>query len=38
VVPGARVVVLPDIGHTPMYEDPQATCDLLLEFAAAGIR
>jgi pimeloyl-ACP methyl ester carboxylesterase len=36
VVPGARVVVLPEIGHTPMYEDPQTTCDLLLEFAAAG--
>ena len=38
VVPGARVVVLPEIGHTPMYEDPQTTCDLLLGFAAASIR
>ncbi|MEY9892187.1 pimeloyl-ACP methyl ester carboxylesterase [Catenulispora sp. MAP5-51] len=37
-VPGARVVVLPDIGHTPMYEDPQMTCDLLLEFAGAALR
>jgi pimeloyl-ACP methyl ester carboxylesterase len=38
VVTGARVVVLPGIGHTPMYEDPQMTCDLLLEFAAAAAR
>lgn len=37
-VPEARVVVLPDIGHTPMYEDPQATCDLLLGFAASCSR
>lgn len=38
VVPGARVVVLPGIGHTPMYDDPQATCDLLLEFAASALQ
>ena len=37
VVPGARVVMLPGVGHTPMYEDPQTTCDLLLDFAAAAV-
>jgi pimeloyl-ACP methyl ester carboxylesterase len=35
VVPGARVELLPDVGHTPMMEDPQTTGKLLLDFAAA---
>jgi pimeloyl-ACP methyl ester carboxylesterase len=33
-VPGARVELLPGVGHTPMMEDPQATGTLLREFAA----
>lgn len=34
VVPGARIEVLPGLGHIPMMEDPQATGRLLLDFAA----
>jgi pimeloyl-ACP methyl ester carboxylesterase len=34
-VPGARVELLPDVGHSPMLEDPQTTGTLLLEFASA---
>jgi pimeloyl-ACP methyl ester carboxylesterase len=33
VVPGARVEILPGVGHTPMLEDPQTTGRLLLDFA-----
>ena len=32
-VPGARVELLPGVGHTPMMEDPQTTGRLLLDFA-----
>jgi pimeloyl-ACP methyl ester carboxylesterase len=35
-VPGARVDLLPGVGHTPMMEDPEATSMLLLDFAAAA--
>ncbi|GLY77100.1 alpha/beta fold hydrolase [Actinoallomurus iriomotensis] len=38
VVPGARVELLPGVGHTPMMEDPRTTGRLLLEFAAAAER
>jgi pimeloyl-ACP methyl ester carboxylesterase len=35
-VPTARVEMLPDVGHLPMFEAPETTSTLLLDFAATG--
>jgi pimeloyl-ACP methyl ester carboxylesterase len=35
VVPGARIELLPGVGHLPIMEDPQMTGKLLLGFAVA---
>jgi pimeloyl-ACP methyl ester carboxylesterase len=35
-VPNARVEMLPDVGHLPIIEAPEATSKLLLEFTTGG--
>jgi pimeloyl-ACP methyl ester carboxylesterase len=33
-VPGARLVVVPDAGHSPQFENPDAWIASMLEFLA----
>jgi pimeloyl-ACP methyl ester carboxylesterase len=35
VVPGAKIEMLPGVGHSPLLEEPPRTAELLLAFAAA---
>jgi pimeloyl-ACP methyl ester carboxylesterase len=35
-VPNVRVEQLPDVGHIPMFEAPETTSKLLLDFAATA--
>jgi pimeloyl-ACP methyl ester carboxylesterase len=32
-IPAARLVVLPGVGHLPMWDDPDAIADLIVDFA-----
>ncbi|NGO77738.1 alpha/beta hydrolase [Streptomyces sp. YC504] len=36
VVPRTRIELLPGVGHVPLLEAPEATCELLLAFTATG--
>ena len=39
MIPGARFVVLDDVGHVPMFDDPQLVADTIIaatEAAASG--
>ena len=35
LVPGARFVVLEDVGHVPLYDDPQLVADTILAATTA---
>ncbi|HEY8546682.1 MAG TPA: alpha/beta hydrolase [Acidimicrobiales bacterium] len=37
-VPGARIELLPEVGHLPMLEAPEATAELVLDFTGAHAR
>lgn len=37
VIPGARIEMLPGVGHSPILEDPQRTTELLLGFLARHV-
>ena len=37
-VPGARITILPDVGHSPNVEKPAQTSRLVLDFAAGRVR
>jgi pimeloyl-ACP methyl ester carboxylesterase len=35
VITGAEVIMLPGVGHTPMYDDPHLVADTILRVTTA---
>ena len=36
LIPGARFIVLDDVGHVPMFDDPQLVAETILAVTVSG--